>query len=302
MAQRLLKVSCMEHHYPGMWQRWFKHQCAAVGWNSKWGYHMEGESPTSGWTRARNILKDISPGDLLVVTLQNHRVGRIGQVTSTAVSDADWDPLVPKSQDLKDGEMGRRIFVRWDLTTGPDDRELVVALPEGSHFTGGELRPAIAEIRSQTVTSLRRVMNDPFNWVGLATHFQYERALSDYIAAYPHRLEDGLLPHPNEKIRERVFSDRNRLDVLLLDPNGTPVIVECKQGQPSTGDIQQLKHYLRKLTLELKKGPAKEKKPRGILVHGGARKLRADVKRAVRGEFRIELVQFRVDVDFVPSH
>lgn len=28
------------------------------------------------------------------------------------------------------------------------------------------------------------------------------------------QIEDGLLPHPNSKTRERVFRDRTRLDVL----------------------------------------------------------------------------------------
>lgn len=37
----------------------------------------------------------------------------------------EWDPLVTRSRDLHDGEMGRGIFVRWDLTTGPD-RDAVV--------------------------------------------------------------------------------------------------------------------------------------------------------------------------------
>jgi hypothetical protein len=58
-------------------------------------------------------------------------------------------------------------------------------------------------------------MNDLANWVSLLGSFRYEKALSDYIANYSNRLEDGLLPHPNSKIRERVVKDRTRLDVLL---------------------------------------------------------------------------------------
>ena len=74
-------------------------------------------------------------------------------------------------------------------------------------------------------------MNDPENWVGLLAHFKYERALADYIAAHPHHLEDGLVPHPDSKVREKVFSDHKRSDVLLLDWDDRPVIVECKQGE-----------------------------------------------------------------------
>jgi len=284
----------MEDRFPGMWQRWFKHQCVGVGWASKWGYKLRGptEEGGHGWSRARRLLEEIEPGDSLVVSLRGHRIGRVGEVVRKAVEDDQWDPLVPASRDLPDGEMGRRIFVRWDLATGPDNRELVVSLPEAARFTLGELRPTIAEIRSQTIRSLRAAANDPANWTGLLSQFYYERSLSDYIAAYPHRLEDGLLPHPNERVRERVFADRKRLDVLLLDRNGVPVIVECKQHQPTVGDIDQLQHYLRRLHEET--GQA----PRGILVHGGARKLHAEVRRAARKKPVVELVQYRVEVDF----
>jgi len=293
VSVRLWKINCMEDRYPGMWQRWFKHQCVGVGWASKWGYRLRGATEGGhGWSRARRLLEEIQPGDRIVVSLRGHRVGRVGEVTGKAVEDADWDPLVPPSRDLPDGEMGRRIRVRWDLTTGPDDRELVVSLPDAARFTQGELRPTVAEIRSQTLSRLRRTMNDPANWTGLLSQFYYERSLSDYISAYPHRLEDGLLPHPNEKVRERVFSDRKRLDVLLLDREGIPVIVECKQHQPSTEDVRQLRGYVERLRAET------GERARGILVHGGSTKLRSEVRRAARAEPRIELVQYRVEVGF----
>jgi len=283
----------MEDSFPGMWPRWFKHQCAAVGWAGKWGFHLTGKTKGGhGWIRARRLIQEIESGDFVIVSLRGHRVGRIGEVTGKAIEDGDWDPLVPPSRERSDGEMGRRIFLRWDLTTGPDDREMVVALPETFRLTQGELRPTVAEVRSLTLTKLRRAMDDPANWVGLLSQFSYEKSLSDYIAAYPHRLEDGLLPHPDKKIRERVFKDRGRLDVLLLDRESLPVIVECKQHQPTVGDIGQLQRYIRRF------GHEEKQKARGILVHGGARKLRAEMRRAARREPIIELVQFRVGVDF----
>src|SRR5207249_830452 len=99
-----------------------------------------------------------------------------------------WDPLVPRSRDLPTGEMGRRILVRWDLIVGPDSRDMVVALPPKLQLTSGELRPTITQVRSRSIKELTEVMNDPSNSVGLLTHFDYERALSGYIAAYPHQL------------------------------------------------------------------------------------------------------------------
>lgn len=294
----LWKINCMEDRYPGMWQRWYRHQCVAVGWYSKWGYRLTGKSSgqhEAGWRRARIALQQIQVSDHVVVALRGHKVGRLGVVTGKAIEDANWDPLVPASADVPDGEMGRRIFVRWDMTVGPDDREMVVRLPAGMRFTPGELRPTVSEIRSVSVARLVAAMNDEANWTGLLTHFDYERALSGYIAAYPHRLEDGLLPHPNERVRERVFKDSSRSDVLLLDRNEIPVIVECKQGQPTPSDVKQLRGYLRRLRVETGQNP------RGILVHGGARKLRREVKQLARTKPRIEIVQYRLEVDFARS-
>jgi RecB family endonuclease NucS len=197
---------------------------------------------------------------------------------------------------MPDGEMGRRIFVRWDMTVGPDNREMVVSLPEDVRFTPGEVRPTLSEIKSVSFAKLTTAMNDQANWVGLWSHFAYERALSGYIAAYPHRLEDGLLPHPNEKVRERVFRDQSRLDVILLDRDGTPVIVECKQGQPTIRDLKQIRQYIRNLQKETRKHA------RGILVHGGAKKLLREVRDAAKAKPKIEIIQYKLDVDFTPCN
>jgi hypothetical protein len=192
--------------------------------------------------------------------------------------------------------MGRRICVRWDLACGPDDRDSVVALPEGARFNAPEIYPTVARITSMTLSRLRAVMNDSANWVGLLSHFKYERALSDYIAAYPHHLEDGLVPYPNAKVREKVFTDRTRLDVLLLDRKGRPVIVECKQGAPTSDNLRQLRGYMKLLQKETCQGDV-----RGVLVHGGARKLRSEVIRAASASPRVEIVQYRLQVDFAGS-
>ena len=135
-------------------------------------------------------------------------------------------------------------------------------------------------------------MNDSANWQSLFSHFDYEKALSGYIATYPHHLEDGLTAHPNDTVRERVFRDRSRSDVVLLDRHERPVIVECKQGQPTVADIQQLRGYLRRLLDEKVYGA------RGILIHGGAKKLHVDVARAAAKKPKVEVVQHRLEVEF----
>ena len=47
-------VNCMENKYPGMWQRWFRNQCVAVGWPPGYGYRFDGESARpseNAWVR-----------------------------------------------------------------------------------------------------------------------------------------------------------------------------------------------------------------------------------------------------------
>src|SRR5690606_36799683 len=112
----LWKIACQEDVYRGMWQRWFKNQCAAFGWASKWGFKLNGSTEGgSGWSAARNALKEIEVGDYVVVALRGHRIRRIGQVTRKAADADDWSPLVPPGPGLPDGEIGRRINVRWHL-------------------------------------------------------------------------------------------------------------------------------------------------------------------------------------------
>ena len=195
---KIWKINCMEDKYPGMWQRWFRNQCVAVGWRSTWGF-LERASDHAGWRRTRSALQKMVPGDIVVATLQGHRVARIGQITGKAIDDIDWDPLVPASPEQPDGEMGRRVYVRWDLTVGPEDRDLVVLMPNGARLSGGELRPTVSEVKSLSYQQLVSTMNDSANWQGLFAHFDYEKALSGYIATYPHHLEDGLTQHPSEE-------------------------------------------------------------------------------------------------------
>ena len=284
---KLWKVYCMEDDFPGLWHRLYNHQCVAIGWR------LGDKTKERGWARVRNALSRMAIGDHVVAALKGNRVGRIGQITALKVADDEWNPLVPKSKDLPFGQMGRRIQVRWDLTCGPTDRDLVVTLPEGSRLAAGELRPTVAEIKSITLTQLREAMNNPANWVGLLAHFKYEHALSDYIAAYPHHLEDGLVPHPDAKVREKVFSDHKRLDVLLLDREDRPVIVECKQRAPTLKDLKQIRHYMKSLQTE-----SGRKDVRGILVHGGSRNLHHEVAKAAKVAPAVEIVQYLLRVDF----
>jgi hypothetical protein len=300
----LWKITCMEDDNPGLWQLWLKHQCVTVGYGPRWGFRMEGGKTKgeSDWTKARNALKSIEPGHFVVAALPDRRIGRIGEVVRKEIDHDEWNPLIPPSLDDEAGRMGRRILVRWDLEHGPDSMDLVVKLPEG--FDIG-WRGTLNRVWDKTVEEFQQVMADEANWVGLVGEFGYEWALSDYIALYPHRLEDGMRPYPSKKIRERVvrvrekvFADRSRADVLLLDRDKKPVIVESKQDPPTVEDIKQLRHYIKRLKKELNLDA------RGILVHGGARKLHSKVRRETKGAkglLPVEIFQYKLDVDFAPS-
>lgn len=292
----LWKITCQEDKYPGLWQRWFKHQCVAVGWATNLGYKLNGKSlGDKGWNTARKALKEMQIGDHVIVALRGHRVGRIGQITRKLIEDDQWDPLVPSSPRFPYGEKGRRVEVRWDLNIGPDNNDFVIQLPPKSQFSRGELRPAISQIKSTSLDDLIAVMNNPLNWVSLLGKFNHEQALSDYIANYSYRLEEGLLPYPDAKIRERVFKDRTRLDVLLQDKQGRAVIVECKQYAPSIEDIKQLQHYMDLFYKET------NEMPRGLLVHGGAQILPVDIMEAAKQYPPIEIISYTLDVHFRPS-
>lgn len=290
----LWKVHCEEDEYPGIWRHWYRHQCVAVGWPPGSGFTFE-DGPTAdvGWRIARNALKKLSVDDAIVVTFKGNRVGRIGRITGLKLKDADWNPLVPRRHGLPEGELGRRIEVRWDLTCGPDDRDALVHLPPALRLSGASLRLTIARLDSLSEQMLRSAINDPANWVRLGGGFRYERSLSDYIAAFPHRLEDGLVTHPDSKVREKVFKDKTRLDVLLMDRDGNPIVVECKQQAPSVEDVKQLQHYL-----DLLKKETGSTGIRGLLVHGGSRRVSGSVSVVAARDKRITLVFHQLDVHF----
>lgn len=207
------KINCMENEYPGLWHTWFREQIVAVGWPpDDFGLHEP--TDTSAWAEARRCLLQVSPGDKVVVQLRNWRIGRVGTVLSKQIEDREWNPTVPpQSGDL--GEMGRRIQVRWDLTTGPLSPTFVVELPPDARPNPRIWRPTMSQVPETIFRAMERAIEDEANWVSLVPGFASERALSEYISASPHLLEDGLVPYPSESARELVFSDQTRLDVLL---------------------------------------------------------------------------------------
>jgi hypothetical protein len=76
--------------------------------------------------------------------------------------------------------------------------------------------------------------------------------------------------------------------------------VECKQGYPSLEDIAQLRGYMRNAA-QLRTGLRVGRDIRGILVHGGARKLTDEIRKESIKTPKVELVTFSVSVGFAPS-
>jgi len=178
--------------------------------------------------------------------------------------------------------------------------QFAIQLPSEACPNMGIWRQALSEMSGPMFDRIEKAAEDEDNWVSIVPGFAQERAMSEFISASPHLLEDGLRPYPSAAARELVFPDRSRLDVLLLDRNDNIVIVECKQGAPTLADIHQLRGYLgnaKGLRTGLKVG----RNIRGILVHGGARKLKPDVRAENLRPPKVELVTFSVNVGFAPS-
>ena len=296
------KITCMEEEYPGLWRLWFKNQCVTDGHSPHMKWKMTGKTrKKDGWIVTKNALTEIQLNDLIVVALPGRRIGRIGKVIEKKVGDDEWDPLFPgmsgdKGTGWGKGFMGRRISVHWELNDVPYSPDTVIQLHAEIRM---RWRGTMHRINKPSIGLLRKAIADKANWVEMVGRFGYEWALSDYIANYPHRLKDGLEPYPNQKeIREKVFDDDSRADVLLLDGNSKPVIVECKQNSPIVEDVQQLRRYIGKLKKET------HQQASGILVHGGARTVDEKVWHAAEKSPRVELeiFQYKVDVDFAPSY
>src|SRR5207253_3099525 len=199
------KINCMEDKYPGLWHTWFTEQVVAVGWPPpKFGL----QTPTgdTAWQKARRRLMRIKPNDRIVVQLKNWRIGRIGTVLGLKITDNEWTPTVPP-QGGDVGEMGRRIEVRWDLSTGPLTPNFAIQLPSEAQPNMGVWHTTLSEMSKPLFEHMERAAADEDHWVSIEPGFAKERAMSEFIRSSPHLLEDGLRPYPRAGARELVFAD-----------------------------------------------------------------------------------------------
>jgi hypothetical protein len=302
-GKKFWRVHCHIGHHPGQWQYWYREQCCALGWpppdprlkSKSWQY--EGTTTQDhAWQTARSALKKMQKGDWIIATLPGHRVGRIGTIVDLEVKDEQWNPIVPPGKNCPTGENGRRIVVRWELTTGPDDLSKVVKLPLSARLNTGQLQGTVRNLPVSSLDPIRKAMKDESNWETISAVFRHETALSDYLAVFPQRLENGLIAHPSEQVRERPYPDGTRSDVILLDRNSRTVIVECKQYAPTVPNLKQLERYMEWFNQQMPELGL----PRGILIHGGSRRVESDVRQAA-SMANIELVHHELRVDFATS-
>jgi RecB family endonuclease NucS len=147
----------------------------------------------------------------------------------------------------------------------------------------------LAPIHAAKFQRIGDAVQESANWVSLQTRFAHESSLSGFIAAFPHLLEDGLEPHPSQRVRETTFPDGTRADVMLVDAKRRTVVVECKQGEPTEANVRQVLGYAKHLR-QMAKTPV-----RAVLVHGGSTKLSDELS---RWRDEVEFVQYRLSVGF----
>lgn len=189
------RITCHVGQNPGQWPFWFREQCCAVGWAPP-EYTLDGVSDDRVWTGARNALKKIQLGDAIVATLPDNRIGRIGTVVEKRIRDDEWDPIVLPNSRRPFGSNGRRILVRWNLTCGPADMNQIVMLPAQARIPPALLRRTVQPLPVEMHPTIVAAMEDESNWTSIIGRFRMERALSDYIALHPDRLEGGMITHP----------------------------------------------------------------------------------------------------------
>src|SRR5271157_3730211 len=122
----------------GVWNRWYRECCVAVGWYPPtWSFEGEGET-TGGWPYVRNRLREIRVGDKVIPFLLKWRIGPVGIVREVKVADADWNPTVQKGDygGSEEYELGRRILVTWEQAGMPPDG-MVATVPAAQRPGGG---------------------------------------------------------------------------------------------------------------------------------------------------------------------
>ncbi|GJL58114.1 MAG: hypothetical protein NPIRA03_09710 [Nitrospirales bacterium] len=163
-------VTCPEEDVQGgVWLKWYKEKCVAIGWPPNRN-KLEGDAAKSSWAKARNRLKEMKPDDKVIPFLRKWRIGPIGKIVKVKASDTDWLPTVEKGnfkRNPKEAELGRRIFLEWENDQMPVHGQ-IAKIPEKYRKKKTPLtRQTIKEISKEDFESFANILRNPDNWVSI---------------------------------------------------------------------------------------------------------------------------------------
>jgi hypothetical protein len=123
--------------------------------------------------------------------------------------------------------------------------------------------------------------------------FALEADLRDFLAANLQVIEPGLMLYCDGEQDGVEFSvDGGRIDILAIDRNGTPVVIELKLSKGRNRAIGQLLYYMGWIDQNLGKG-----RSRGIIV---ARDIPYDLLLATQRASGVSLYRYRVSMTVEP--
>jgi hypothetical protein len=269
----------------GVWMRWYRESCVAVGWYPPtWSFEGQGDN-TEGWAYARNRLKEIRVGDKVIPFLLKWRIGPVGTVREIKVKDTDWNPTVGKGDYAGSEEwgLGRRILVTWEQAGMPPNG-MIATVPADQRSGGRQplARHTIEQLSVEQFKSLCSVLSAKENWDDItigpgssvndgssetevpppppspAALSLLERDLQKFLSRNLDVIEKGLKPDPEYQLEEYSI-DVGRIDLLCKDSRGNWVIIELKADWAGDDAVGQILGYM---------SWAREHLPNGATVRG----------------------------------
>ncbi len=125
--------------------------------------------------------------------------------------------------------------------------------------------------------------------------FAAEDDLRDFLAKNPGCIEPGLRLYEADGRKGIEFRiDDGRIDILALDKNGKPVVIELKVGRGRNKTLGQLLYYMGWVDKHLGHGPC-----RGIII---AKEITDDLVVAVHRVPGVSLLRYSLSVSVEPIH
>lgn len=155
---------------------------------------------------------------------------------------------------------------------------------------------AIAPKHLRTALDLALGLSDP---VTDDLQFAYECILRDYCAQNPAKVEPGLTLYEHAGVRGVEYPAGGRfIDVLALDADRNPVVIEFKLSRGHDQVLGQLLYYIEWIRQNPPVGSAPVNQVRGIIV---ARHISDALRLAAYSQPNISLVEYSLSVTFTPQ-